>query len=138
MKILNRYILKEFSRFFAITLSAFLVLFLIGDFIEKVDDYVEQKALAADVIRFMLYQVPNIAFMVMPLAVLLSTLLSLGILSKNGEYNRDEGGRIAAPSYRGADILYRPGPLRAPFLGKRDRDSLLQRKGGIHKAGEHR
>ncbi len=110
MKILNRYILKEFTRFLAITLSAFLVLFLIGDFIEKVDDYVEHKAQAVDVISYMLYQIPNIAFMVMPLAVLLSTLLSLGLLSKNGEIIAMKAGglplhRIVAPIFITALVL---------------------------------
>jgi len=110
MKILNRYILKEFIRFLAVTLSAFLILFLIGDFIEKVDDYVEHKAQAVDVISYMLYQVPNIAFMVMPLAVLLSTLLSLGLLSKNGEIIAMKAGglplhRIVAPIFITALVL---------------------------------
>ncbi len=110
MKILHRYILKEFSRFFAITLSAFLVLFLIGDFIEKVDDFVEHKARAVDVIRYMLYELPNTAFMVMPLAVLLSTLLALGLLSKNGEIIAMKSGglplyKIVAPIFITAAAL---------------------------------
>lgn len=110
MKILNRYILKEFSRFFVVTLSAFLVLFMIGDFIEKVDDYVNHQARAVDVISYMLYQVPNITFMVMPLAVLLSTLLSLGLLSKNGEIIAMKSGglplyRIVTPIFLTAMVL---------------------------------
>ncbi len=110
MKILHRYILREFARFFAITLSAFLVLFLIGDFIEKVDDFVKHKAAAADVIRYMLYELPNTAFLVMPLAVLLSTLLALGLLSKNGEIIAMKSGglplyRIVAPIFLAAAFL---------------------------------
>jgi lipopolysaccharide export system permease protein len=55
-----------------------------------------------DVLRYLGYQMPNIIFTVMPLAVLLSTLLSLGMLSKNNELVAMKASgvplyRIAAP-----------------------------------------
>jgi len=85
MRILSKYILKEFSRFFLTSLSAFVVLFVLADFIEKVDDYVEHHAAAWDVIRYTLYEIPNIFFLMTPLAILLATLLTVGYMSKNGE-----------------------------------------------------
>jgi len=85
MRLLNRYIGTEFMRYFGITLSAFVVLFLVGDFIEKVDDYIEHRAAVADVAGYILYGLPNIIFLMAPLAVLLSTLLTLGSLSRNSE-----------------------------------------------------
>ena len=110
MKILSRYVLKEFLRFFLLTLAAFVVLYLLGDFVEKVDDFVEHKAKAMDVVRYLLYETPNIAFLVTPLAVLLSTLLSLGMMSKNSEVLAMKAGgiplyRITAPLFVVAALL---------------------------------
>lgn len=85
MRTFTRYIMSEFSRNFAITLSAFVMLFLIGDFIEKVDDYIEHSAAAGDVAAFILYQIPKILFLMTPVAVLLATLLTVGAMSRNGE-----------------------------------------------------
>ncbi len=85
MRLMTRYILSEFVRNFAITLSAFVLLFLIGDFIEKVDDYIEHSAAVADVTAFILYQIPKILFLMTPVAVLLATLLTLGAMSRSGE-----------------------------------------------------
>jgi len=85
MRLLNRYIATEFLRYLGITLSAFVVLFLVGDFIEKVDDYIEHNAAVLDVLGYVLYGLPNVLFLMAPVAVLLSTLLSLGMMSRNSE-----------------------------------------------------
>lgn len=85
MSILTRYILREFLRNLGLALSAFVLLFLIGDFIEKVDDYIEFKAAAWDVVALILYQLPKVLFLMTPVAVLLATLLTLGGLSRNSE-----------------------------------------------------
>lgn len=85
MTILTRYILKEFLRNLTLALSAFVMLFLLGDFIEKVDDYIEHKATVVDVVSFILYQMPKVLFLMTPVAVLLATLLTVGMLSRNSE-----------------------------------------------------
>jgi len=85
VRILTRYILREFGRNFSLALTAFVMLFVIGDFVEKVDDYMEHHAAAGDVVVFMLYQLPKVIFLMAPVAVLLGTLLTFGALSRNGE-----------------------------------------------------
>lgn len=110
MRILSKYVLREFARFFLITLAAFIMVFLLGDFIEKVDDYVEHRAAVSDVAKYIAYQLPEVAFLVTPLAVLLSTLLSLGMLSKNSEVIAMKASgiplyRIAAPVLAAAVFL---------------------------------
>ncbi len=110
MRILSKYILAEFRRFFLITMAAFMMVFVLGDFIEKADDYIENKAAVFDVVRYILYQLPNIAFMVMPVAVMLSTLLAIGMLSKNSEIIAMKASgiplyRIAMPVFMAALIL---------------------------------
>jgi lipopolysaccharide export system permease protein len=85
VRILTRYILREFGRNFALALTAFALLFVIGDFVEKVDDYMEHHAAIRDVAVLMLYQLPKVLFLMAPVAVLLGTLLTVGSLSRNGE-----------------------------------------------------
>ena len=110
MRMLSKYILGEFRRYFLVTMAAFVMIFVLGDLIEKVDDYIEHKAAFFDVVRYILYQLPNIAFMVMPVAVMLSTLLALGMLSKNSEIIAMKASgiplyRIALPIFTAAFLL---------------------------------
>jgi len=85
LRILSKYVLREFFRMFAVALTAFVLLFMLGDFIEKVDEYMSHSASAWTVVRYMLYRLPNTIFLMTPIAVLLATLMSIGMLSKNGE-----------------------------------------------------
>ncbi len=85
MKILTGYILKEFVKIFMLTLSAFVSLYLIIDVFENLDTMIEHNVRFADSLRFFLYKAPFIFYQVSPVAVLMATLLSLGIFAKYNE-----------------------------------------------------
>lgn len=86
MTLITRYLLREYFKIFSICLAAFLLAYLAIDFFEKVRKFAEHQAEISWVIRYFLLRLPRMIFEVTPLAALLSTLLTLGNLSRNSEF----------------------------------------------------
>ena len=85
MRILDRYLLREFTGYLLLGLSGFVVLFVVVDIFEKIDVFLDHRAPFALVGRFYLYRAPEVVVQVLPVALLLATFLSLGQLNKFGE-----------------------------------------------------
>lgn len=85
MKLLDKYILKEFLRFFLITCVTFIALYLLIDFFEKIRMFLSNKATTAQMASYFLYSLPVIISLTLPAAMLLSTLLTYSYLSKFSE-----------------------------------------------------
>ena len=60
------------------------MLYILVDFFEKIDDFIEAKATEYVWIYF-IYKVPFISVQMAPMGVLMSTIITLGILAKNHE-----------------------------------------------------
>ncbi|SPD73886.1 Permease, YjgP/YjgQ family [uncultured Desulfobacterium sp.] len=85
MTILTRYILKEFSRLFLLCLAAFVCLYLVIDFVQKIDNFMEADASGLALIRFFLYKTPLIAVQMAPVASLISVIVMFSLMKKNNE-----------------------------------------------------
>ncbi len=85
MRIHDRYLLVDFWRNLAIGLIAFAAIYITVDVNEQIDDYIDFHARVMDVILLYAYMVPWILVLVMPVAVLLAAVFSLGRLSRLGE-----------------------------------------------------
>ena len=85
MNILWRYICREFLKILLLSMSAFILIYLIVDFFARMDTFLEHRATSSLVFLYYLHQIPGIGFQILPLGVLMATLLSLGILSRNNE-----------------------------------------------------
>ena len=85
MRILDRYLLREFSGYLLLGLSGFVVLFVVVDIFEKIDVFLDHRAPFALVSKFYLYRAPEVVVQVLPVALLLATFLALGQLNKFGE-----------------------------------------------------
>lgn len=85
MKLLDKYIIKEFLRFFVITFLAFIALFLIVDFFEKIRMFLSNDATARQIASYFVFSIPMIVSYVLPPAVLLTTLMTFGSLMKFNE-----------------------------------------------------
>ncbi len=85
MNILDRYILRKFLYVCAFALLAFWLIFLVVDVIEHMDLFIDRGASIDLVVKYYLYYSPFILVMVLPVAMLLSTLFSLGLLAKDNE-----------------------------------------------------
>ncbi len=94
MKRLQRYLLIEFSKLILITLLSFIVLFIMIDLFENMDNLMENRVPVLAAATFFMYKMPLIIGQVSPITVLLSVILSLGILARHGEITAIKAGGI--------------------------------------------
>lgn len=85
MNILHRYILNQFLRTFALCLAGLVFLFLIFDFMDRIDNILGEDISVFTVLSYFLYKIPMTLTLMLPVAGLTSTLLTFGLLSKNSE-----------------------------------------------------
>ncbi|MEA2014133.1 MAG: LPS export ABC transporter permease LptG [Thermodesulfobacteriota bacterium] len=85
MNTLDKYILKEFTKIFALILVSLTALYLIADFFERIRMFLSNHATIGQMVSYSLLSIPMILSQMTPVAVLLGTLVSFGILSKNCE-----------------------------------------------------
>ena len=85
MKILDRYLLREFFLYLLLGLVGFIAIFVAVDIIEKANVFLDHHAPLALIARFYLYRAPEVVVQVLPVALLLATFLALGQLNKFGE-----------------------------------------------------
>lgn len=104
MTILFRYILREHVKVFTMCFAGLMTIYLVIDFFEKVRKFIRYDADASAVLGYFLLRTPGISFQIAPLAVLMATLLTLGVLSKTREITAMRSCGIS---------LYR---ISAPFL----------------------
>ncbi|MEA2626638.1 MAG: lipopolysaccharide export system permease protein [Candidatus Binatota bacterium] len=83
--ILSRYLVGEFLRILALSVTGFVILYVIVDFFDRFDDFLKHQASLSAILRYFVFKVPLIVTQVTPIAVLASLLLSLGGLSRHNE-----------------------------------------------------
>ncbi len=83
--ILFVYLWKEFGKVFVMCFSGLMTIYLVIDFFEKLRRFMKFDAQLIDVLHYFVLRTPSITFQIAPLAVLMATLLSLGMLSRNRE-----------------------------------------------------
>lgn len=82
MRILLRYFLKEFFRFFFIILLGTTAILLVAEFFDKMDEFYSKKPPFHLILQYLLLQAPRALLLVSPVASLLSVLFTIGIASK--------------------------------------------------------
>ena len=85
MSIINRYIIATYLRLMALCAGSFIAIYLVIDFIEKIGRFTRAQGSLSDILLFFFYKIPEIANQITPLAVLMATLLTLGMLSRQSE-----------------------------------------------------
>ncbi|MCK4644095.1 LptF/LptG family permease [bacterium] len=83
MKILQRYVFKEFLKYFLIMTSTFYFIFIIGDFIEKIGSL--KNFLLGRLFMYYIYEFPEIFNDLLPFILFFSILLALGMLGRDSE-----------------------------------------------------
>jgi lipopolysaccharide export system permease protein len=84
-RILCRYLAEEFLRILSLCLVAFIIVYLIADFSDRIDDFLKHEAPVGAIVRYFLVKIPLIVNEVLPIAVLAAMLLGLGGLSRHNE-----------------------------------------------------
>ncbi len=85
MRILDRYVLREFLGYLVLGLAGILAIFVVVDIFEKIDVFLDHRAPIGLILGFYLYRMPEWLVQLLPIALLLATFLALGQLNKFGE-----------------------------------------------------
>lgn len=83
MRILDRYLAKEFLTIFVFSLAIFLALSAIVDLFDRLSRFLDVSVTV--IIEYYVHRLPWFGFQVMPVAVLLAALFSLGRMARNNE-----------------------------------------------------
>ena len=100
--ILDRYILREFVKVLLLVLVSVVALFIIVEYTEIARDVRENNVAASTLLRYFRFQIFTVLNWTLPISVLVATLVTFGILSKNNEVTAIKSGgvslfRVAAP-----------------------------------------
>ncbi len=85
MRILSRYILKEFLSYLGYALLAFSVVFILVDLVDKMDRFIDSGVGIRIILLNYLFYLPWVITLIMPVAMLLATMFSLGRLVSDNE-----------------------------------------------------
>ncbi len=85
MKILDRYIIRQFITTTLFALVAVLLVFVVIDAMEKLDDFLDHQAGLTIILLYYLYFIPEIIKLIMPVAMLLGSLFVTARLSTQNE-----------------------------------------------------
>lgn len=98
MRLLDRYVVRQFVVTFLFSVGALSVIFVIVDLLQSLDDFIDHKAPFPIVVQFYLYFLPNILKLLIPVGMLLASLFSVGRLASANEITAMRAGGM--PLYR--------------------------------------
>lgn len=84
--LLDEYILREFLTTFVIVLVGFVALMLLFTFFELLGDIIRNRTALVTVGDYLANLTPDMIYTITPLAVLISVLVTFGVLVRNNEY----------------------------------------------------
>jgi len=85
MKILTKYIVKQIFLYLTLSIAAFVMLFLIVDIFENIGTIIENPVSFDIIVVYFVTKIPFVLFLTLPMAVMLSTLISIGLMGRNLE-----------------------------------------------------
>jgi len=85
ISVISRYLIGEFWNMFRLTLSGFVLIYVLVDFFDRLGFFLGNNASAWEAARYLAFKLPLIVTQVTPPAVLASTLLSLAMLGRRNE-----------------------------------------------------
>ena len=92
---LDRYISREFTRFFLLILAALVSVYLLGLLIDVIADAFKNNIQGKIVLEYLTFAQPQIFFHMLPLATLMATLVCFAILTKTSELTAAKAGGIS-------------------------------------------
>lgn len=95
MKIIDRYIVKQFLSIIFFGIIAFTFLFVIVDLMEKLDDFIDKDVPNDQIIKYYIVAIPETIRIALPISVLLSALFTVGKMSNLSELTAIKAGGVS-------------------------------------------
>lgn len=94
MNLLNRYLLGQFVKYFFTVNSGFVAIYLLVDFFEKYDDFINAGKPASLALEYFVLTIPFIIDQLGPVFILLAGVITLGILNHSNELTALKAGGV--------------------------------------------
>src|ERR1035437_1473338 len=85
MRILDRYIAQTWLRLLMLCLSGFVGIYLVIDLIENIPRFLRAGGAAGDILQYFIWKLPEMISRIATFSILMATLLTLGVLSRDSE-----------------------------------------------------
>ncbi|MGA1791817.1 MAG: LptF/LptG family permease [bacterium] len=83
--ILTRYVCKSFAKLLLLCLFGLSAVYLLVEFFERVDNLMAQNLSYGFMAQYLSLRLPEVIFQILPVAILMAILLTLGGMAKEGE-----------------------------------------------------
>ncbi len=97
MKVFHKYIFQEYIKLFILCMIIFLSIYLLIDFLQRIDNFIESNVSKGIILSYFLYKIPLILVQMIPVGSLISVIILFSLMKKNNE--------IVALKTCGLDIL---------------------------------
>jgi lipopolysaccharide export system permease protein len=81
----DRLVLRLWLRVFLFCVAGFVVLFVLADFFERIDTFIDHHSPVWTVLRYYLFSLPEFVRLTLPVDVVLATLFTFGVMGRNNE-----------------------------------------------------
>ena len=95
MRILDRLVVREFTRIFILFILASPVLFILGDITENLDRHLERGYTAGQIMMGYVYQTPLFISWAVPVAALIATIFTVNNMTRHSEVAAAKAGGIS-------------------------------------------
>ena len=85
MKVLSRYITLEFLKVLTFCLIIFLSLYIIVDFLQKIDNLIDAQVQEIVIFSYFLYKIPFVLVQMLPPASMISVIIILSVMKRRNE-----------------------------------------------------
>jgi len=85
MRVLSKYLTWEFLRLLGLCQLVFLSIYLIIDFVQKIDNFIEAQAPIGIMLAYFVYKIPLVIIQMLPPATLISVIILFSLLKKRNE-----------------------------------------------------
>jgi len=86
MKRLDTYLLRQFLNILAIGLLGFVTVFIVVDLIENLDRFIDNAVPIGIILKYYLFTLPWFVNIALPMATLIATVFSVGLMVKRNEW----------------------------------------------------
>lgn len=95
MTLLDRYITRQFFSNLVLVLCSLISIYLLVDFFERIDDFVEKGKPFSLAVKYFVLKIPFIYDQMSPVCILLAGIVTLGLLNRNREMMSLNAGGIS-------------------------------------------
>ena len=106
MKIIDRYVLRQFVVTMIFAVLAFVIIFVAINMMENLDDFLDKHASIGIILTYYFHFVPEIIKLVLPVAMLLSALFTTGRMTGSNELTALKSGGMSLYRYMLPIILF--------------------------------